>query len=297
MDQHLGWSYRRATKAAKKVPDNVDEILQEAYLREANLIRNYAIPGGLRVNTDQTQIVYQQGTNTTWSERGAKQVPTSGHEEKRAFTLVPSISASGVLLPMQAIYHGQKDGSLPSKDCPAYAAAQKLGVRLLPSKSKTYWSTHETIHDLVDNIIVPYLDATKKELGLPESQFSIWKIDCWSVHKSEDFMTWMRTNHPRIIVLFVPANCTGVWQPLDVGLQHVMKLSIKRACHRDMVKEVSEQLEKDPDVVMKLDTSIGTLCNRSLGWIVAAVHDTSNRELIQKVSRPQFLFELFTHPV
>ncbi|KAF8999563.1 hypothetical protein BDZ89DRAFT_1096255 [Hymenopellis radicata] len=242
MDRHLGWSYRRATKAAKKVPDNVDEILKEAYLREAYLIRNYAIPGGLRVNTDQTQIVYQQGTSTTWSERGAKQVPTIGHEEKRAFTLVPSISASGVLLPMQAIYHGQKEGSLPSaKTSPTYAEAAGLGFRLLPSKSKTYWSTQESMRDLVDNTIAPYFEATKTELGLPQTQFSIWKIDCWSVHKSKEFMDWMRENHPRIIVLFIPAN------------------------------------------FMKLDTSLGTLRDRSLGWMVAAFHDCNDVAVIQKV--------------
>ncbi|KAF9038788.1 hypothetical protein BDZ89DRAFT_909526, partial [Hymenopellis radicata] len=204
----LGWSYRHATKTAKKLPNNLDEVLTEAFLREAHAIRTHVIPGALRINTDQTQIVYQQGSETTWSEKGAKQVPTSGHDEKCAFTLVPSISASGILLPMQAVYGGASHLSLPSKKCAAYADAKELGVRVIASQTKTYWSNHEMMHDLVDHIIAPYFDATKKELGLPDTQYALWKIDCWSVHKSKDFMDWMRAHHPHIIVLFLPDNCT-----------------------------------------------------------------------------------------
>ncbi|KAF8171213.1 hypothetical protein K438DRAFT_1536029, partial [Mycena galopus ATCC 62051] len=103
----LGWSERRATKAAQKLPANYEKILDDAFLREAYVIRDYAVPAALRVNTDQTQLVYQQGSGTTWNERGAKQVATVGQEEKRAFTLVPSISASGVLLPMQSVFGGK----------------------------------------------------------------------------------------------------------------------------------------------------------------------------------------------
>ncbi|KAF8997935.1 hypothetical protein BDZ89DRAFT_1254580 [Hymenopellis radicata] len=41
-----------------------------------------------------------------------------------------------------------------------------------------------------------------------------------------------------------------------------MKLSMKRACHRDLVAEVNAQLETDPDCVTTLDTCIGTLRDR-----------------------------------
>ncbi|KAF8217446.1 hypothetical protein K438DRAFT_1521043, partial [Mycena galopus ATCC 62051] len=103
----LGWSERRATKAAQKLPANHEKVLEEAFFREAYIIRDYAIPAALRVNTDQTQLVYQQGSGSTWTQRGAKQVATVSQEEKRAFTLVPSISASSVLLPMQAVFLGK----------------------------------------------------------------------------------------------------------------------------------------------------------------------------------------------
>ncbi|KAJ7668615.1 hypothetical protein DFH06DRAFT_1267626 [Mycena polygramma] len=149
----LCWSERRATKAAQKLPANLEQILTDAFLREAYVIRDHGVPAALRLNTDQTQLVYQQGTGSTWTARGAKQVATVGQEEKRAFTL------------------------------------------------------------LVDDIIAPYFEAKQKELGLAPTQQSIWKIDCWSVHKSKEFRGFM-TNHPFITVLFVPGGCTGVWHRL-----------------------------------------------------------------------------------
>ena len=141
----MGWSERRATKAAQKLPENHEEILTNAFLREASVVCDHAILDALRVNTDQTQLVYQQGTERTWNKSGVKQVSTVGQEEKRAFTLIPSISASGVLLPMQAIFMGKTDASCPSRNTPAYAEAARLGFQMLPSKSSTNWSTQATM--------------------------------------------------------------------------------------------------------------------------------------------------------
>jgi hypothetical protein len=286
----MGWSDRRATKAAQKLPVNHKEILMDAFLREAYVVRDHAVPAALRVNTDQTQMVYQQGTQRTWNESGAKQVSTVGQEEKRAFTLVPSISASGEVLPMQAIFMGKTQQSCPSRKAPFYTDAQALGFQMLPSKTNTYWSTQETMRILVDTIIAPYFEKTKRELNLPPSQCSIWKIDCWSVHKSAEFLGWMSKNHKNIIVIFVPGGCTGIWQPLDVGIQRVMKLSIKRSAHRDIVNEVSAQLASGEDI--KLDVTLGTLRDRAVGWVVNSIREISSQALVRKVSR--FQYDTFT---
>lgn len=279
----MGWSERRATKAAQKLPANHEEILMNTFLREAYVVRDHAIPAALRVNTNQTQMVYQQGTQRTWNESGAKQVSTVGQEEKWAFTLVPSISASGVVLPMQAIFMGKTNQSCPSRKAPSYTEAQKLGFRMLPSKTSTYWSTQETMQDLVDTIIAPYFEMTKVTLNLPPEQCSVWKIDCWSVHKSTEFLGWMKKNHANIIVIFIPGGCTGIWQPLDVGVQRVMKLSIKRSAHRDIVDEVSTQIASGRKEI-RLDVTLATLRDRAVGWVVNAIHEISNTVLICKAS-------------
>jgi hypothetical protein len=231
------------------------------------------------VNTDQTQIVYQQGTGSTWTQCGAKHVAAIGHEA--LLTLVPSISASGVLLGMQGVFTGKKRVSYPSEAAARYNEAIALGYKMLASQTSTYWSNHNTMQHLVNEIIAPSFEAAKVELSLPSSQVSIWLIDCWSVHKSKDFLAWMKINHPNIIVLFVPGGCTGTWKPLDVGIQRLLKLSIKHSAHRDIVHEALRQIKAGKMAhEIRLDTSVGTLRDRSVGWIVQAINDLSDPSII-----------------
>lgn len=39
----LGWSERCATRAAQKLPDNYEQILNDSFLRQASIIRDHAI--------------------------------------------------------------------------------------------------------------------------------------------------------------------------------------------------------------------------------------------------------------
>lgn len=131
----MGWSKCRATKAAQKLLENHEEV---AILGEASVVHDHGIPDVLRVNTDQTQLVHQQGTERTWNKAGVKQNSTIGQDEKRAFPLIPSISPSGVILSMQAIFMGKTGAHCPNCNAPAYAKATRLGFQMLPSKSNMY---------------------------------------------------------------------------------------------------------------------------------------------------------------
>ncbi|KAJ7300822.1 hypothetical protein DFH08DRAFT_644071, partial [Mycena albidolilacea] len=122
-----------------------------------------------------------------------------------AFATWINAANDGERLPMQAVFQGKTTGYCPSPDAARYEEAIELGYVMLPSG---YWCTQATMCLLANDIIAPYFDATKAELGLPQSQFSIWLIDLWTVHKSNEFREWMKENHPTIIVLYVPGGCT-----------------------------------------------------------------------------------------
>ncbi|KAI0812465.1 hypothetical protein BC629DRAFT_1274243, partial [Irpex lacteus] len=106
LNRTMGWSLRRSTRAGQKIPANADELLFQACLRAAALIRDEDILDVFVVNTDQTQVVYSTDGKSTYNRIGEKQVQVEGKEEKRAFTLVVGVSMSGEALPFQAIYHG-----------------------------------------------------------------------------------------------------------------------------------------------------------------------------------------------
>jgi hypothetical protein len=51
----------------------------------------------------------------------------------------------------------------------------------------------------------------------------VWLLDCWSIHKSNEFLDWMKENHSNTLVIFVLGNCTNVLQPTDGILQCPLK--------------------------------------------------------------------------
>lgn len=125
LEVELGMSYRTATKAAKKVPDNWEHICKEAILRISQLKRNFRVPSSLIINGDQTGVDLFP-SEKTYEVTGAKQVPTVGMEDKRHITLMVTSAMDGTLLPFQAVLKGKSSRSLPS--APAMSAAQGLGM-------------------------------------------------------------------------------------------------------------------------------------------------------------------------
>lgn len=225
------------------------------------------------------------GSQSTWSSSGARQVNVLGLEEKRAFTLLVAASMSGDVLRFQAIYSWKTPRSLPDRLAPGFARAMELGFVVQQSNTSTYWSTQETMQHLVSNILAPYFLRQCVQHNLPDSQQCILQIDCWSVHCSEEFRTWMFTNYPWIIIQYIPGGCTGLFQACDVGLQRILKLAIRQASHADIVNETVAALEAGtaPQDIVN-DQTHATLRNRSIGWILKGFDAINKPELVKKVS-------------
>jgi hypothetical protein len=69
---------------------------------------------------------------------------------------------------------------------------------------------------------------------------------------------------------------------------------MKCSAHHDIVNEVMVQMASGMTDI-KVDTSLGILRDRVVGWVVRAIDDIDNKDLILKVSRccfplTQFIF-------
>ncbi|QRV92811.1 Ulp1 protease family, carboxy-terminal catalytic domain protein [Ceratobasidium sp. AG-Ba] len=283
---NLGWSLRKATRAAQKYPPNVNSILLDAFLLFARIVRDEEIPAACIVNADQTQVVYNAGGHSTWNTSGERQVHVLGLEEKRAFTVLVAASLSGDILPFQAIYEGKTARSLPTTTARGYSEAIGLGFLLSFSGSDTYWSTQITMQHFVSRILAPYFRAQIKRNNLPPSQRCIFQIDCWSVHRSAKFRGWMAENYPWIVILYVPGGCTGLFQACDVGLQRILKLAIRHAAHNDVVNEILAALSDGtaPEDVLN-DQSRPTLRDRSVDWLLRGFYAINQPEIVTKAFR------------
>jgi len=281
--KELGWTERKATRAAQKIPDNWEDVCEQSTLRIAYQIKEFDISeAAFFVNTDQTQVVFAPGDKLTYAPVGAKQVSLVGGDEKRAFTVLVAIASDGTLLPFQVIYEGKSERSCPSPKAPHYDELLATGARLEFSGTKTYWSNIHTMQLWVDNTLAPYFNRRKQEFNRPESQRTVLQWDVWSVHRSEEMRTWMRENHPTILVDYVPGGCTGVHQACDVGIQRSFKHSIKRSYHQTMVEQMLEQM-KDGKLDVAFDKRVGVLRDQSVGWLWDAFNSLNKKDFVKRV--------------
>ncbi|KAE9398748.1 hypothetical protein BT96DRAFT_821561, partial [Gymnopus androsaceus JB14] len=184
---------------------------------------------------------------------------------------------------IQSIYIGKSKCSCPNESAEHFKDTAAANFQFEYSDTKTYWSTQETMHTLVDTIIAPYFDQKKEELGLSPNQKAIWQIDVWLVHHSKEFCSWLRENHPNIILIYVPGGCTGVFQACNIGIQHIFKLLLKRSYHGNVVAEILQQLDKKVKTVV-LAKTVEVMRDCSVTWLWKAYEAINKKEIVQKAS-------------
>ena len=78
-----------------------------------SLIGDHNIPNTLAVNIDQTPLKYMSSANHTFAKKGSKSIGIAGSADKRCITGTFVVSLKGGFLPMQHIYEGATNQSLP----------------------------------------------------------------------------------------------------------------------------------------------------------------------------------------
>jgi hypothetical protein len=84
------------------------------------------------------------------------------------------------------------------------------------------------LKSLLNRSSCPIEKVQVEELALLEDQKMVWLINCLSIHKSKDFLDWMKLNYPKVCVIFIPTNYIGVLQLVNVILQCLLKHAFKR---------------------------------------------------------------------
>jgi hypothetical protein len=84
----MGMVKRKATKAARKVPENIPELKRDFLDRIKNCCTEHAIPPSLVLNWDQTGSKMVPVSQWTMAEEGSRQVEVVGIEDKREISLI-----------------------------------------------------------------------------------------------------------------------------------------------------------------------------------------------------------------
>jgi hypothetical protein len=260
--QQLDWRWRARTTAASKLPADWESQGVLMAKRIAALMEMHSVHPSLVINADQTGVKLVPSSTWTYEKRNSSSVATIGAEDKRQITACLASALSGELLPLQLIFQGKTERSLPEKTAASIASQCHLTF------SENHWSSQTTMRQFISEIIMPYAEACIRKHRLHADAHIILVLDVWAVHKSEEFRMFLRTQHPRVHLVYVPANCTSKLQVADVALQRPFKHSITRRFNEWAVRQIQQQIQAGSVVGLAELLKMGTVKPLALQWCV-----------------------------
>ncbi|CAK9859835.1 unnamed protein product [Sphagnum jensenii] len=120
----MGWTWRRSTTAANKLPADWESQGHDMAYWIITLVKTYDIPEELVINSHQTALHIRPSTDQTYDVKEVKDVKSLGKDDKRQITCMVNSATSGDLLPLQLIFQGKTTAVVP-KDPGAVAARAK----------------------------------------------------------------------------------------------------------------------------------------------------------------------------
>jgi hypothetical protein len=193
---------------------------------------------------------------------GSSDVAVIGAEDKRQITVCVAASLRGDLLPLQLIFQGKTARSLPS------GTAASTAARVDITCSNNHWSTQETMQRWITKVLLPHSERMIELHGLDANAHILLLLDCWAVHKSVEFRGWLQKEHPRIHLVFVPANCTSKLQLADVALQRPFKSSIAQSFNQWAAASIAEQIRSGEVTGIATQLGMAALKPLVLQWCV-----------------------------
>ena len=119
-------------------------------------------------------------------------------------------------------------------------------------------------------------------MGLDEETKLIWLLDCWTVHISKDFICWLKISHPHILLIFVPANSTSVFQPTDVILQRPFKHGFRQQFDTYTSKNIGKQIDEKELENVELNTKMSVLKPLLYSWLYQAWQHINKKTMIKR---------------
>ena len=202
------------------------------YLHDiVSLVDDHNVPDSLILNLDQTKLKYIPSANHTLAKKGSKSIGIAGSNDKRCITGTFTVSLKGGFLPMQLIYGGKTNQSLPRFKFP-----ESFSLSVNP---KHYSNTLESIK-IIDEVIIPYVNAQREILSNPD-QAALLIFDVFRGQITDEVTSHLLQN--KIYFVTVPNNMTHLFQPLDLTVNGHCKKLMKNEFAKWYMQQVDNALQ------------------------------------------------------
>ena len=226
---------RMVTTSRPRITRSIWEETRFIFLEE--IAQAVSCPDELIINVDQTPSKFVPTDNVTMAVRGTKHIPRTDGNDKRGITTVTlSETLNGVMLPFQLIYKGKTARSLPSVPFPE-------GFSL--SDNESHWSNQTESLKLLKEIINPYVEKVKEEMGLPVHQKALLIWDAFRGQNSQ--LITDALDDYNIVSVMVPKKLTHLLQPLDLTTNGSFKKIEKAAFSNYFTTTITKELQVEPE--------------------------------------------------
>ena len=272
-------------------------------LRLAYFVLVHSIPHELCLNGDHTGIMFTMAKGKMWITKAmheSKDKSVNNHGDKRQFTVLTTTSAAGQMLPHQVVVEGKTAASLPkfgkfkisltgkntNKEAKVSVcfvlAALVQAVTNITSFCTTYnhWSDNITSKAYITDVVVPYFKAKIETMRAINpgrckpfgEQICVLIIDTWWGWLN--IVPWVKQKYPWIRLIFVPASCTPVAQPMDRGVIAKLKAIVRRMYNSWVISLVTAQLGAGKAAgEVKVPSDIPTCKTNLFKWLSLAVDE------------------------
>lgn len=223
----------------------------------------------------------------TYEMLGSSDVPVVGAEDKRQITVCVAASLRGDLLPLQCIFQGKTARSLPA------ATAASVAARVDVTHSVNHWSTQETMQRWITHVLLPHSERMIELHSLDSDAHILLLLDAWAVHKSAEFRNWLNREHPRIHLVYVPANCTSKLQLADVALQRPFKSCITQSFNQWAATTIAAQIRQGEITGISSQLGMAALKPLVLQWCVDSWNGLRERKQLILEGWEQSCLSLF----
>lgn len=179
------------------------------------------------INMDQTPVFFSMVPNNTLQQRGSRTVnvrASSGSTIR--ITAAVTVTAAGGRLPLLIVYKGKPNGRIardfkdPTKGYPVdcfYACQDRA------------WMDKVVMLDWVDQVLKPYVETA------PPGVVPLLFLDSYKCHLLTEVVG--KIQDLGVEVQHIPGGCTGLTQPVDVGINKPLKNEIRHNWEKFMLEE------------------------------------------------------------
>ena len=176
------------------------------------------------INMDQTPVPFTYNAKKTLEVVGRRTVHVrkSTGDTKRA-TFAMTVTASGKVLKPLLIFKGKAGGRIEKREFPTYPS------EILYACQENAWMDENLMLMWVRKVLKPYV------LQAPEHVVPILFLDSYRCHMMASVVTEIQDLG--VEVEHIPGGCTGLCQPVDVGINKPFKNRLRDQWESWMIQE------------------------------------------------------------